>query len=97
LIKGFGWGTITLRAAVDYSAAEKALGPGEYALEYFKRMSNRFRFFFMLEGAEDEVVLVPELQWHLGRCVFLKANNGFGITSKATDFAPEVGLMFSVN
>jgi hypothetical protein len=96
LIKGFGWGTITLRAAVDYSAAEKALGPGEYALEYFKRMSNRFRFFFMLEGTEDEVVLVPEIQWHFGRCVFLKANNGFGITSKATDFAPEVGIMFAV-
>jgi hypothetical protein len=96
LIKGLRWGTVTLRMAVDYSAAEKSIGPGEYAVEYFKRLSDRFRFFFMLEGTEDEIVLVPELQWHFGRCVFLKANNGFGVTSKATDFAPEVGLMFSV-
>jgi hypothetical protein len=97
LVKGFGWGTITLRAAVDYSAAEKSAGPGEYAIEYLKRVSNHFRFFFMLEGTEDEIVLVPEIQLHFGRNVFLKVNNGIGVTSKATDFAPEIGVMFSVN
>lgn len=97
LIKGFRWGTITLRAAVEYAAAEKAAGPGEYAIEYLKRVSDHFRVFFMLEGTEDEVFLIPEIQAHFSRVVVLKVNSGFGITSKATDFAPEIGLMFSVH
>jgi hypothetical protein len=95
LIKGFRWGTVTLRAAVEYDAAEKTVGSGEYALEYLKRISARFRFFAMLEGTEDEVELIPEIQWHFSRSVFLKAANGFGVTSKATDIAPEVGIMIS--
>ncbi len=97
LIKGFRWGTVTFRVAVDYSAAEKTGRVGEYALEYLKRVSNRFRFLAMLEGAEDEAAVVPEIQWHLGRNLFVKANNGFGVTSKATDFAPEVGIVFLLN
>jgi len=40
--------------------------------------------------------LIPEFQWHINPGVFLKANAGFGITSKATDFAPEIGIMFSL-
>jgi len=95
LIKGFKWGTLTIRSAVEYSAAEKTFGHGEYAFEYLKKMSKHFRFFAMLEGSEDEVALIPEIQWHLGSNVFVKANNGFGVTSKATDFAPEIGVMFS--
>jgi hypothetical protein len=65
VIKGFRWGTITLRAAVDYSAAEKTFAPGEYALEYLKGLSDRFRLFVMVEGAEDELAMVPEMQWHI--------------------------------
>ncbi|MBI4421223.1 MAG: hypothetical protein HY560_10385 [Gemmatimonadetes bacterium] len=93
LTKGFQWGTLTFRAAIDYTAAEKAFGPGEYAVEYLKRMSNRLRFFFMVEGTEDEVAVVPEIQWHVGRNLFVKLNQGIGLTSKATDYAPELGLM----
>ncbi len=95
-IKGFKWGTITLRAAVDYSAAEKAVGPGEFALEYLRKVSESFRVFMMVEGTEDEIFLVPEMQWVFSPSVRLKVNNGFGITSKATDFAPELGIMFSI-
>ena len=94
LIKGFSWGTITFRVTVDYTAAEKKIEAGEYALEYLKRVSNRFRVFVMLEGSEDELELIPEIQWHINRNMFLKANSGLGVTSKATDFAPEVGIMF---
>lgn len=96
MVKGFHWGTITIRAAADYSAAEKIFGPGEYAVEYLKRVSDNFRFFFMMEGSDDEISLVPEIQWHISPHVFLKANNGFGVTSKAADFTPEVGVMFSL-
>ncbi len=35
------------------------------------------------------------MQWHFHRQACLKLNNGFGLTSKATDFAPEAGVMFS--
>ncbi len=96
LIKGYRWGTMTFRVAVEYDAAENKVDLGEYALEYLKKVSDRFRFFVMLEGAQDEASVTPEIQWHFSRNVFLKANNGFGITSKATDFAPEVGIMFAV-
>ncbi len=96
LIKGFDWGTVTARVAVEYDAAENKVDLGEYALEYLKKASERFRFFVMLEGTQDEAALFPEIQWHFSRNVFLKANTGFGITSKATDFAPEVGMMFSL-
>ncbi len=96
LVKGHSWGTITFRLAVDYSAGEKVFGVGEYAFEYLRRVSDRFRFFAMMEGSEDEIAIVPEMQWFLSRSIFLKANTGFGVTSKATDFAPEVGIMFSL-
>lgn len=95
LVKGFRWGTMTLRAAADYDTGEKNVAPGEYALEYLKRVSDKIRLFAMVEGADDEVAIIPEIQWHVSPHVFLKANTGFGITSKATDFAPEVGILFS--
>ena len=97
LIKGFSWGTLTFRVAGNYTTEENKFEPGEYAFEYLKRISDRFRFFAMLEGEDDEVALVPEIQWHVTSSIFVKANIGFGVTSKATDFAPEVGIVFSFN
>ena len=95
LIKGFGWGTVTPRLGVEYAAGEKTFGAG-YSLEYLKRLSNRFRIFAMLEGFQDELAGIAEIQWHFSRSAFLKVNNGFGLTSKATDLAPEIGVMFSL-
>jgi hypothetical protein len=94
MVKGNRWGTVTLRAAVQYDDAEKVFSSGEYALEYLKRVSDRMRLFAMVEGAEDEVAVIPEVQWHFSRIAFFKANAAFGVTSKAVDFAPEVGIMF---
>jgi hypothetical protein len=96
-VKGYRWGTFTARAAVGYDAGSNALEAGEIALEYLKRLSNRVRFFAMVEGTEDEWELIPELQLQFGRYGYLKIGSGFGITSKATDFAPEVGFMFTLN
>ena len=95
LIKGFNWGTLTLRAAFDYAMKEKKIEFGEYALEYLKRISDKFRIFVMIEGSEDEASIVPEIQWHINPNIFLKAGSGITLTSKAIDFAPEVGIMFS--
>jgi len=96
-IKGFSWGTVTLRVAIDYDVASGSqVNLGEYAVEYLRRLSPAWRVYLGVEGTQDEVELISEVQWHLSRGVFLKVNNALGLTSKATDWAPEVGLMISL-
>lgn len=91
--RGLRWGTITARAAVGY--AEGALEPGEYAVEYLRRVSSRLRVFAGIEGSEDEVELITEAQVFLTPTIVLKLNNAIGLTSKATDWAPEIGFVFT--
>jgi hypothetical protein len=93
LVRGFAWGTTTVRAAVEYDGSAFALG--EYAIEYLRRLGTRVHGLLAVEGTEDEVELITEWQWHLARGLTLKLNNAFALTSKATDWAPEVGLVFS--
>ncbi len=94
LIKGFNWGTMTLRVATEYDAGENKAELGEYAIEYLKRVSKLFRFYLGLEGSQDEVEFITDLQFHLFTNAFIRINNAFGVTSKATDYAPEVGILF---
>ena len=97
VIRGFSWGTVTARAAVEYSAGSTSkFDLGEYAVEYLKRLSPKWRVYVGVEGSQDEVSIIPELQWHLHRNVFVKFNSGFGLTSKATDWTPEVGVVFTI-
>jgi hypothetical protein len=93
LIRGFRWGTITVRAAVEQ--AGRSFNLGEYAIEYYKRLSKTFCVYTGIEGSQDELEYIAELQVWLSGSVRLKFNSAFGITSKATDWAPEVGLMIS--
>lgn len=95
LIRGFGWGTVIARAAVEYVVEEDKGELGEVALEYLKRLSRSWRVYLGVEGSQDEAELITEAQWHLSPRTFIKLNNAFGVTSKATDWAPEVGVMFS--
>ncbi|UCF20936.1 MAG: hypothetical protein JSU87_05935 [Gemmatimonadota bacterium] len=97
VIKGLSWGTFTLRTAAAYDRTERKVEWGEYALEYLKRVSRLVRIVALVEGEEDEVELIGEVQLHVSPRVFIKLNSGFGLTSKATDFAPEVGVMFSLS
>lgn len=97
MMKGFKWGTLTLRLAVEYDAAESLFEAGEFALEYLKRVSPLFRFYIGVEGAQDEVELITDLQFHFSKKVMLRVNNAFGLTSKATDYAPELGVLFTFN
>jgi len=95
LIRGFGWGTVTVRAAIEYAPGSSSeFDIGEYAVEYLKRLSPKWRLYAAVEGAQDEVSLITEVQWHLSSHVTLKLNSGFGLTSKATDWEPEVGILF---
>jgi hypothetical protein len=96
VVRGFGWGTLTVRGAIEYDEASTShFDSGEYAVEYLRRLSRSWRVYAGIEGAQDEVSLIGELQWHLASNVFVKINNGVGLTSKATDWAPEVGVVFS--
>lgn len=97
IIKGFRWGTLTLRTAAAYDGKEQKVEVGEYALEYLKRISKVVRVVSLIEGEEDELDLINELQLHVSPKVYIKLNMGFGLTSKATDYAPEVGVMFSTS
>ena len=95
-VRGFSWGTMTVRAAVEYDAADANLALGEVAVEYLRRVSSRFAFYAGVEGAQDEIEGITEVQWWPGRNVVFKFNNAFGLTSKATDWAPEVGVLFRI-
>jgi len=94
LVKGFRWGTVAARAAVEY--ADEGLELGEVAVEYLKRISSGLRLFAAVEGTQDEWELITEAQWHIKSNLFIKFNNAFGLTRKATDWAPEIGVMFSI-
>jgi hypothetical protein len=95
--RGFNWGTLTARAAVSYSAASTSkLDLGEYAVEYLKRVSPSWRFYVGLEGSQDELSLIAEAQWHVTRNMFVRFNTGVGLTSKATDWTPELGILFTL-
>ena len=94
VMKGFRWGTMTARMAVEYNAAENKGELGEYALEYLRRVSKLFRFYLGVEGSQDEVEAIVDLQFHIHPNAFIRINNAFGATPKATDWAPEVGVVF---
>jgi hypothetical protein len=95
-VRGLSWGTLTARAAVQYEEASSShFDLGEYAIEYLRRISPSLRLYAGLEGTQDELEFITELQWHVSPNVFVKFNNGVGLTSKATDWAPEIGVVFS--
>lgn len=92
--KGSRWGTMTLRLAAEYNDAENVIEFGEYAVEYLKRVSPSLRLFAAVEGTGDEVELITEAQLHLWPHSIIILNGAVGLTKKATDIAPEVGIMF---
>ncbi len=94
-VRGFAWGTTTVRVAIEYDGEDASVALGEYAVEYLKRLSSRFRVLAAVEGDQDEVEQITEVQWFIRPNIYLKLNNSFGLTSKATEWAPEVGIMFS--
>jgi len=97
VIKGYSWGTILLRVVAEYSASEKKVDIAEFAIEYLKKISSKFSFLFAIEGNQDELSLINDLQFHLKPWMFIRLNNGIGLTSKATDYAPELGVVFYLN
>ncbi len=95
-VRGYSFGTMTARISVAYDKEESTVDFGEYALEFLKRLSPAWRVYVGIEGDQDEVEFIPEIQWHIRTDkIFVKVNSAVGVTSKATDWAPEVGILFS--
>ncbi len=94
-VKGFRWGTITPRASFEYEKAESDFAFGEWAVEYLRRLGDRARLVTTIEGESDEYQLIGELQLWLTPNAFLKLNSGVGLTEKAPDVAPELGVMLT--
>ena len=95
IVKGSRWGALTARATAGYTPEDGTFELGETGLEYLKRMSPRWRAVLSVEGEQDEWALIAEAQLTLAPAPALKLNNGFGITNKAPDMAPELGLPYS--
>jgi len=93
-IKGFDWGTMTARVSLAYD--DSIFEPGEFALEYLRRISPRWRCVAALEGESDELSFIGEVQYFFTRHAYLKLNSGFGLTKKSPDIAPEIGIMMTI-
>jgi hypothetical protein len=94
LIRSYPFGTIAARAAVEYNRSESKVEQGELAVEWMRRLSERARVYAGIEGAEDEFEWITDLQWQLTDRASLKFGTGIGLTSKATDVAPEFGILW---
>jgi len=95
LTKGSALGTLTARVSASYFPESGTFELGESALEYLKRFSPAVCGYVGVEGGQDEWALILEAQLRLGPNMTLKLNNGFGLTDKAPDVAPEAGLLLS--
>lgn len=94
MTKGRTNGTWTFRTGIEWDGADKKFEVGEYAFEFLRRLSPKWRVFSMIEGNQiDEIELVNEVQYFLHPRAYLKIGTGVGLTPNATDFAPEIGIM----
>lgn len=106
VIRGFGWGTMTFRTTLEYnreiSAIQQAahLDLGETSIEYLRRLSPAWRLNLGIEGGEggapDEWELRSGLYWRITDAALLRLDNSVGLSSKAPDWTPQIGLMFSL-
>jgi hypothetical protein len=97
LTRGFSWGTVTARYAILYESTEAThFTPGEFGIEYLKRLSPHWRVFFAVAGQGDEVSAITEAQWHLTPKAFIRFSQEIGLTSKATDWEPQLGVLFTL-
>jgi hypothetical protein len=98
LVRGFGFGTVTVRIAAEWNHVEHKPDLGEFALEYLKRVGTAAHLYLAVEGGEggalDEWDFITGVRWRIAPSVDLKLDDALGISSKATDWAPQAGVMF---
>ena len=93
LIRGLSWGTVSGRVGMIYTAEDGSFDTGEYAAEYLKRVSPKWSLYGGVEGEQDEVELIGEAQWHFSPRATLRLNLARGISDKAVDWGPDVGIV----
>jgi hypothetical protein len=100
IIRAFPWGTMTTRITVEYNHDDKLWDLGEFSVEYLKSLSPSVRLNLAFEGGEsgamDEWDLVAGVRWRIRDRFFLKIDNAIGLAPKSTDWAPEVGVVWSL-
>jgi len=100
IVRAFPWGTMTTRITVEYNHDDRLWDLGEFAIEYLKQLSPSVRLNLAFEGGEtgamDEFGLVAGVQWRIRDSFFLKIDNAIGLMSKADDWAPEVGIVWTL-
>jgi hypothetical protein len=94
LTKTYTFGTMALRGGIDYDREDRKFKVGEYGLDYMTRLSPQWRIVLALEGQEQELSMIGELQWAVARDVLVKFNCGVGLSKNDRQVAPEVGIMF---
>lgn len=98
-IKGSPWGTLTFRTTIEYTREDKQLDLGETSFEYLKKLSPAVTAYAIFEGGEtaaiDEWELITGVHWRITEYAWLKLDNAFGISSKATDWSPQLGILFN--
>jgi hypothetical protein len=94
LTKGYSFGTLAVRGALGWSSGDRKLDLTEWGIDYVKRLDSKWRLALSLEGQQtDEVSVIGELQYAIAKNALLKLNLGLGITEKAANVAPEIGLL----
>ena len=97
----YGWGALTLRTTIEYNRGDTHWDLGESSLEFLRPVSRTWRLFAAVEGGEggapDDWTLVTAASWRIGNGVFLKFGNSVGIFSKATDWEPQVGVLWAIH
>ena len=95
LTKAYSFGTLAVRGALGWSGDDRKLDLTEWGIDYVKRLGSKWRLALSLEGRQtDEVSLIGELQYAIAKNALLKLNLGVGITEKAANVAPEIGILF---
>ena len=68
---------------------------GEYAVEFYKRLSKRFCVYTGIEESQDKLESIAEIQSWLSDTVRFKINNSFGLTSKVWSMTPSSQVFIS--
>jgi hypothetical protein len=100
VVKGFRFGTLQLKLTAEWNRESRSPDLGEVAIEYLKRLSPALRLNLAIEGGEsgapDEFEMIGGLRWRISEHAWLKLDNSIGLSSKATDWGPQVGIHFAL-
>jgi hypothetical protein len=96
--RGSSWGTVTLRAAVEYDAGSASRTDwGQVALEYLKRISPHMTVLGSVQMNEgDEGSLFGQLQWRVSPDFVVQLGSGVGLTTRAIDWAPQLSFVIQM-